>query len=253
MGENQRMALGKNKVLYVSLISIVASLGGFLFGFDTAVISGAMSPLFKFFHIESDPILQGWMVSSVLLGSIFGAAIAGYLADRYGRRWALFLAGTLFFISAIGSTVAPTFTFFVIVRLIGGIAVGIAALVAPLYIAEISPPSIRGRLVSMYQFAITLGVLVAFFTNDHFRVLAENYLNGATSKGFWSWILTDVWRIMLGSEAIPCLFFLGLLFFVPVSPRFMMMRGNEEAASAGRRDRPTDSHREYLELDVLRP
>ena len=224
-------ALSKeNNLLYVSLISIAVAMGGFLFGYDTAVISGAMNPLIKFFHLESDTVLQGWMVSSVLLGSIFGAAVAGFLADRFGRRNNLFLAAILFLISAIGSTIAPTFTFFVTVRLIGGVAVGIAAMVVPLYIAEVSPPAIRGRMVSMYQFAIAIGVLVAYFSNDFFRVLSENHIEAGTSTGFWSWILTDVWRIMLSSEIIPCILFLGMLFFVPVSPRFMIMKGNEKAA-----------------------
>ncbi len=230
MGIRTNRQFNHINIIFVSLISIVAALGGFLFGFDTAVISGAINPLIKYFQIEADPVLQGWMVSCVILGSVLGASVAGYLADRFGRRRNLFLAGILFLISAIGSMIAPDLDFFVVFRLIGGIAVGIAAMVAPLYIAEVTPPSIRGRMVSMYQFTIAVGILVAYFTNDYFRVLSENYAITALKSCFWSWIITDVWRIMLGSEIIPCILFIGLLFVVPVSPRFIMMKGNEEAA-----------------------
>jgi SP family arabinose:H+ symporter-like MFS transporter len=216
--------------MYSSTIAIIAALGGFLFGFDTAVISGALSPLIKYFNLEADPIMQGWMVSSVLLGSVFGAAISGFLADYFGRKISLLIAGTLFIISAVGAMIATSFSFFVIARLIGGFAVGIVAMLAPLYISEISPPKIRGRMVTMYQFAVTLGVLTAFFTNDFFRVLHENLDITLPATGFFHWIISDVWRIMLGAEMVPCVLFFGMLIFIPESPRFMMMKGKEDAS-----------------------
>lgn len=220
----------KGSIFYVSVISIVAALGGFLFGFDTAVISGALSSLITFFHLENSPVLQGWLVSSIILGSVFGAAISGFLADKYGRKQTLFFTAVLFLLSAIGSATATSFIFFIIARLIAGIAVGIAAMVAPLYISEVSPPGIRGRLVSMYQFAITIGVLAAYFSNDYIRRLSLNLNIHYSSDSYIHWLLSDIWRAMLASEILPSILFFILLFFVPESPRYMMMVAKENAA-----------------------
>jgi SP family arabinose:H+ symporter-like MFS transporter len=219
----------KGSIFYVSVISIVAALGGFLFGFDTAVISGALSSLITWFHLESSPVLQGWLVSSIILGSVLGAAISGFLADKYGRKQTLFFTAVLFLLSALGSATASSFIFFITARLIAGIAVGIAAMVAPLYISEVSPPRIRGRLVSMYQFAITVGVLAAYFSNDYIRQLSLN-LNRYSPDSYIYWLLSDIWRAMLGSEILPSILFFLLLFFVPESPRYMMMGSRENAA-----------------------
>ena len=156
-----------SSALYVVVISIVAAIGGFLFGFDTAVISGALSSLIKYFQLENSPMLQGWLVSSIILGSVFGAALSGWLADKFGRKNILIVTAFLFLVSAIGSSVASSFTIFIIFRFMGGLAVGTAAMVVPLYISEVSPPQIRGRMVSMYQFAVTFGVLAAYFSNDY--------------------------------------------------------------------------------------
>ncbi len=228
--DRQTNAPLKGSILYVTMISMVAALGGFLFGFDTAVISGALNPLIRFFHVENDPVLQGWLVSSIILGSVLGAALSGYTADRYGRKKMLIVTGFLFLISSVGSAIVSEFSLFIMARLLGGIAVGMAAMVAPLYISEVSPPKIRGRMVSMYQFAITVGVLCAYFSNDYLRRLSEDMRHNEPSPGFWHFMLTDVWRSMLASEVFPSLLFLVLLFFVPRSPRFMMMRNKEEAA-----------------------
>lgn len=220
----------KGSIFYVSIISIVAALGGFLFGFDTAVISGALSSLIRYFNLENSPGLQGWLVSSIILGSVFGAAISGYLADKYGRKQVLFFTAVLFLLSAIGSAIAASFIFFIIARLVAGIAVGIAAMVAPLYISEVSPPGIRGRLVSMYQFAITIGVLAAYFSNDYIRRLSLSLNTGFAPDSYIHWIFSDIWRAMLGSEILPSLLFFLLLFFVPESPRYMMMGSRENDA-----------------------
>lgn len=219
----------KVNFMYVLVISIVAALGGFLFGFDTAVISGALAPLIGYFKLENNPGMQGWLVSSILLGSVFGAGISGYLADRYGRRTMLLFTAILFLLSAIGSALVSAFAPFIVARFLGGIAVGIAAMVAPLYISEISPPSVRGSLVSMYQFAVTIGVLTAFFSNEYLRRLSVELLQGADDN-FFHWLLRDLWRGMLGTELIPAVFFFVLLLFVPESPRFMMMQKLEQKA-----------------------
>lgn len=213
-----------SSTIYVSVISITAAIGGFLFGFDTAVISGALSSLIQFFHLEGSPSLQGWLVSSIILGSVVGAAGSGWLADRFGRKAALGIGAILFVISAAASAFASSFTIFILSRLLGGLAVGIAAMVAPLFISEISPPHIRGRLVSMYQFAVTLGVLVAYFSNNLLRQTQE-YLSDLFSVP-----TTEIWRLMLGSELIPSVLFLALLFFVPESPRFLVMLNKKEKA-----------------------
>lgn len=216
-------------VLFVTVIAIVASIGGFLFGFDTAVISGALSPLISYFNLEQDPVLQGWLVSSIILGSVFGAGFSGYLADRYGRKNILFFTAVLFLISAVGSSFVSSFTLFIAARFIGGIAVGIAAMVAPLYISEVSPPSIRGRMISAYQFAVTIGVLAAYFSNDYLRKLAHQ--TSLSDMAAWQqWMLGDLWRAMLASEIIPSLAFIILLFIVPESPRYLMMRSKEKEA-----------------------
>lgn len=215
---------------YVAGISVVAALGGFLFGFDTAVISGAISPLSDQFDLHSRPALQGWTVSSALLGSVIGAVIAGFISDRFGRKKALSISAVLFLISAVFSAIAPDLTTFIMARLVGGFGVGIAAMVAPLYISEVSPPRIRGRLVAMYQLAICIGVLLAYITNECFRVLAESANVSTESEGFSSYFLGEIWRGMLGIETIPALLFFFLLFFVPRSPRYSIYRGAKSEA-----------------------
>jgi MFS transporter, SP family, arabinose:H+ symporter len=226
----QNKISSSGSILYVTVISVVAALGGFLFGFDTAVISGALSPLINYFHLQESPVLQGWLVSSIILGSVVGAGISGWLADTFGRKIVLILTAVLFLVSAIASAAASSFIFFISARLVGGLAVGIAAMVAPLYISEVSPPGIRGRMISMYQFAITIGVLVAYFSNDYLRRLSIDSLNNFAPGGLMHWLLADLWRGMLGSEIIPSLLFFILLFLVPQSPRFMMMLGQEKKA-----------------------
>lgn len=192
---------------YTWFLAGVAALGGFLFGFDTAVISGALSPLISYFGLQSQPAFQGWLVSSVVLGSVVGALFSGYLADRYGRKFTLVLAGVFFLISSIGAVISGTFTVFIGFRLMAGLAVGIAAMVSPLYIAEVAPVPIRGRMVALNQFALTVGILVAYLSN--------HAIGGASLFAGM-----EVWRIMLGTAAIPSLLFLMLLAFVPESPRY---------------------------------
>jgi SP family arabinose:H+ symporter-like MFS transporter len=221
----------KGNVVYLIKICVITAIGGFLFGFDTAVISGALNPLTEYFQLGDKPILLGWTVSSVLLGSILGAAISG-IADKVGRKNTLISAGIFFTLSALGSALAESLTIFIIARFIGGLGVGMAAMVVPLYISEVSPPKIRGRMVSMYQLYITLGILIAYFTNDYFRSLSEEFNLENNITGLMSWIISDVWRIMLGSELIPAFIFLALLFLVPRSPRYAMSKGKKDEALA---------------------
>ncbi len=211
---------------YIIFIALTAALGGFLFGFDTAVISGALSPLIRYFSLESQPLLQGWLVSSVVLGCVVGAAFSGYFADKMGRKYMLVWAGIFFLVSSLGAAMAEVFYLFIVFRLLAGLAVGIAAMVAPLYIAEVSPAAIRGRLVSLNQFALTVGVLVAYLSNDFIRTQTET---GSVFMGF-SVLHEESWRAMLGIAGIPSILFLLLIAAVPESPRFLLLRNRNGAA-----------------------
>ncbi len=208
------------RFIYVWFLAGVAALGGFLFGFDTAVISGALSPLIHHFGLASQPAFQGWLVSSVVLGSVLGALLSGYSADRFGRKLTLVGAGIFFLASSIGSALSDTFFIFICFRLLAGVAVGIAAMVSPLYIAEVAPVAIRGRMVALNQFALTIGILVAYLSNSYIGNALAGQVHALASlvEG------VEIWRIMLGTAAIPSLIFLLLLAFVPESPRFLLLK-----------------------------
>ncbi len=201
--------------IYVVLIAFVAALGGLLFGYDTAVISGAVGFLEEFFKLT--PAMTGWTVSCALIGCVAGAAFTGVLCDRLGRKKTLLIAAVFYFISAVGSALPRSLTEFIIFRIIGGLGVGAASMAAPLYIAEISPARIRGRMVSLNQFAIVTGILVVYFVN----FFIERY--GASVSD--SWNLNYGWRWMFGSGALPSLLFFLLLFTVPESPRWLAKAG----------------------------
>ena len=212
---------------YIFFLAVVAALGGFLFGFDTAVISGALSPLIRYYGLESQPLWQGWLVSSVVLGCVLGALASGLLADKSGRKGALIVTGILFLTSSLGAAFSTTFNIFIGFRLVAGVAVGIAAMVSPLYIAEVSPVAIRGRLVALNQFALTLGILIAYISN---HLVDRIYVQDGSLAGLVE--ATEIWRIMLGIAVIPSLLFLVLLLFVPESPRFLALQGKEERAKS---------------------
>jgi len=216
-----------NKRRYLILVCLISALGGFLFGYDTAVISGTIT--FVAGQFDMDPLLEGWFVGSALLGCVIGVSFAGILADRFGRKNVLLLSALLFGLSAVGCTIPTTLTQLIVYRLVGGLGVGIASMLSPLYISEISPPGIRGRMVSLYQFAITVGILCAYFANAQLLSLSQSAVFDGI--GLWRWIIAEeVWRIMFGAEAIPALLFLGLLFLVPESPRWLMAREREARA-----------------------
>lgn len=212
----------------INTLAVIASLGGFLFGYDTAVISGTINFVVTQFGLS--PVLEGWYVSSALLGCLVGVAAAGVLSDRYGRKPMLILSGILFSLSAIGCMISSGYADLIIYRLIGGIGVGVASMLSPLYISEISPSRRRGRLVALYQFAITIGILCAYFSNAFFLDKAQNGAWAATTGLTNKIMVSEVWRVMLGSETVPALLFLLLLLFIPRSPRWLTRQGRSDEA-----------------------
>ncbi len=239
--------------LYLFSIVLVAVFGGLLFGYDTAVISGAEKGLQAYFLGAKDfvytDVIHGITSSSALLGCIIGAAVSGFCASRLGRKKSLFVAGVLFLVSALGSywpefgiyeKGVPHFGLLIvfnIYRIIGGIGVGLASAVCPMYIAEVSPSEIRGTLVSWNQFAIIFGQLVVYFVN--FMILGEhtNPVIEKTAEGLYAvlptsdiWTISTGWRYMFGSEAFVAALFTVLVLFVPESPRYLVLVGKDKAA-----------------------
>lgn len=229
--------MGRFNTSLVVGLTFVATLGGLLFGWDTAVISGAVSSIDAYFI---DPLglsetarssLSGWTISSALVGCVIGAMLAGWISTALGRKGGLIVAALLFLLGSIGSAV-PELGFgaigqmgpdalrqFILYRIMGGVGVGIASMLSPLYIAEISPSAIRGRLISFNQLAIVSGILIVYFVNWYIA-----------SQGNDAWLKATGWRWMLASEAIPAAVFLGLLLFVPDTPRWLVLRGRNDEA-----------------------
>ncbi|WP_269540727.1 sugar porter family MFS transporter [Cerasicoccus fimbriatus] len=206
---------------FIILISSVAALGGFLFGYDSGCINGAIEALQKAFNASN--LGSGFNVASMLIGCAVGAFMAGSLADKFGRRPALFASAILFAVSSFGSGIANDSTTFIIFRLIGGFAVGAASIISPAYISEVAPAACRGRLSSLQQMAIVLGLFIAFLSNWLIAKAA-----GGASNDFW--LGYEAWRWMFWVELIPIgLFFLGL-FLIPESPRYLIANGQEKKA-----------------------
>lgn len=214
----------------VTFLAMIAALGGFLFGYDTAIISGTIG--FVKTQFELSTVLEGWYVSSALVGTILGVSVAGILSDKFGRKNILIMSGTFFALSAMGCAVSGSFIGLVIYRILGGIGVGIASMLSPLYISEIAPANKRGRLVALYQLAITFGILVAYFANAYLLSLSTSESFTATSGMTHKIFVAEVWRAMLGSETIPAILFLLLLFTIPKSPRWLTMKGKKERAKS---------------------
>lgn len=200
---------------FVALISLAAATGGLLFGFDTAVISGSQKFFVGEFHLSN--AMTGWVVGSTLIGCMFGAGGSGTLTDRFGRKIILLLSAVLFFVSAVGCGLAHSASQLVIARVIGGLGIGIASMISPLYIAEVSPPATRGRLVALQQLAIVLGILIAFLSNT---VFLHTEL-GDPAK----------WRWMLAVGAFPSAIFFLLLLPIPESPRWLLKQGHRQRAA----------------------
>jgi SP family xylose:H+ symportor-like MFS transporter len=223
-------ASASNETLTILKITIVAALGGLLFGYDTGVIAGSQLYFTEYFNFSAAE--QGWAVSSALYGCLVGALAGGYLTKKISRKYTLILAAALFSISAWGSGIADSLSELAFYRIIGGLAVGMASLAAPMYIAEISPPKHRGRLVSYYQLAVVIGFFVVF--------LATYYIGGGDTQDMAPEVLealhkhnvAEGWRIMFWSELLPAIAFLLLLFTVPHSPRWLVLKGRTDEARA---------------------
>ena len=270
----------RGSLVYLTLVVLVATLGGLLFGYDTAVIAGAIG--FLQTHFALSAAMKGWAASSALAGCVIGVAIAGLLSDRFGRRKTLMLAAVLFLISAVGTAtpheisrsleplaqtvgswgavgawvatyVLSPIGMFVVFRLIGGLGVGAASMTSPMYIAEISPARIRGRMVSVNQFAIITGMLVVYFVN-YFITLYGQAADKLTSVTVATegWNVLYGWRWMFGSESLPALVLLVLLFFVPESPRWLTGKGHVDKARhiLTRVDGPDHATREMAEIQT---
>ena len=211
---------------YVVFLSAVAALGGFLFGYDTAVISGTIKGVSAQFELGD--IETGWYVGCALIGSIVGVLMAGKLSDRYGRKPVLLCSAVMFASSAIGCMFSYSIDELVVYRIIGGVGIGIASIISPLYISEISVARYRGRLVALYQLAITVGIVGSYFANA--SVL--RYSLSAAFDEHWLQLVfvSENWRAMLGMEIIPALLFFIILFFIPESPRWLVINQKEESA-----------------------
>jgi sugar porter (SP) family MFS transporter len=211
-------------------ITLVSAMGGLLFGYDWVVIGGAKPFYERFFQIVGSPYLQGWAMSSALIGCLVGAMFSGWLSDRYGRKLPLIGAAALFTISAIGTGAVSQFTPFIMYRLIGGLGIGLASAISPMYIAEISPAPMRGRLVSINQLTIVIGILAAQFIN---YLIADQVVAGASDLEILrSWNGQMGWRWMFWAETFPAFAFFILAFFIPESPRFLAKSGRPEASVA---------------------
>ena len=214
-----------NNISYLIFLCLVAALGGILFGYDTAVISGTTADVSAQFGL--DDISKGWYVGCALIGSIIGVAVAGMLSDFLGRKKTMLTAAVCFSVSAIGCCVCTGFSDLVAYRIIGGLGIGIISIVSPIYISEVSPAKIRGTMVSLYQLAVTMGLLLAYLIN--YAILSGS--DSAFANPFFQKIFSsEMWRGMLGSETVVALAFFIIIFFIPESPRWLIVKGRDGRA-----------------------
>ena len=219
----------KNTLGYVIFMAVVAAIGGILFGYDTAVISGTTEIVKNQFHLTD--MMEGWYVGCALIGSICGVLVAGSLSDYLGRKLTMLISAALFSISAIGCAVCGSFDGLVAFRIVGGVGIGIVSIVSPIYISEVSPAKIRGTLVSLYQLAVTVGFLLAYLMNWVIDANIDPTLAG-TDVTLWQKMMhTEAWRGMLGSETLPALLFFLIIFFIPESPKWLVVNGKLDKAS----------------------
>ena len=229
----------KNSMGYVIFMAVVAAIGGILFGYDTAVISGTTVMVKSQFALSAAG--EGWYVGCALIGSIIGVLAAGTLSDYLGRKLTMLISAALFSISAIGCAICGSFDGLVAYRIIGGVGIGIVSIVSPIYISEVSPAKIRGTLVSLYQLAVTMGFLLAYLMNWIIDAnidpslalrLTEGTLQASDITLWQKMMHTEAWRGMLGSETIPALLFFLIIFFIPESPKWLIINGRLDKASA---------------------
>ncbi|MFS4417269.1 sugar porter family MFS transporter [Maribacter sp. 2307ULW6-5] len=214
---------------YLLFLAFVSAMGGFLFGYDWVVIGGAKPFYELFFNIDDVPTLQGWAMSSALVGCVLGAVLSGLLADKWGRKNALVLAAVLFIVSAFGTGQSDHFTPFIAYRVLGGLGIGLASTLSPMYIAEVAPAKYRGQFVAINQLTIVVGILAAQIVN---WVIAEPIPDQADQGHILaSWNGQTGWRWMFWAELLPAFLFFALMFVVPKSPRFLVKIGQPEAAA----------------------
>ena len=212
---------------YLIFLSVVAALGGFLFGYDAAVISGTISQVTARFSL--DEIQVGWFVGCALIGSIIGVLMAGKLSDRWGRKVTMLVAAVFFSVSGIACAFVGALEQLVVARILGGIGIGVVSIVSPLYISEVSIAQYRGRLVSLYQLAVTIGFLGAYLTN--FQLLHFSQSGAVLNAGWMNLVfVSEVWRGMLGFCSLPAILFFCIIFFIPESPRWLILKGRDERA-----------------------
>ena len=215
---------------YLLFLSIIAAMGGFLFGYDEAVISGTISDVSTQFAL--DKMAEGWFVGSALVGAIIGVLFAGALGDKAGRKNTMIISAVLFCVSMIGCAISGSFTELVTYRIIGGVGIGVASIVCPLYISEISVAQHRGLLVSLYQLAVTIGVVGAYIMNNYLLVYSQSE-SGADLTGMLNTVfVSEVWRGMLGMGFLPSFIFLVAVLFIPESPRWLITRDKLSSAEA---------------------
>ena len=212
---------------FIWTTTLVSAMGGLLFGYDWVVIGGAKPFYEKFFNLTT-PSQVGWAMSSALVGCLIGSLVSGGLSDRFGRKRLLILAGSLFTGTGILTALAPSFSFFIGNRILGGVAIGLASNLSPMYIAEISPASMRGKFVSVNQLTIVIGILAAQLVN---WLIAEPVPAGASAAEILaSWNGQAGWRWMFGAEAVPAFLFFLLMFLIPESPRWLIKKGRDAEA-----------------------
>lgn len=219
----------KENLPYVIFLATVAALGGFLFGYDTAVISGTIKSVATQFSLNDAG--TGWYVGCALVGSIIGVTIAGKMSDYFGRKVVLLFSAVLFTASGVGCMFSETITGLVWYRIVGGVGIGVASVISPLYISEISVARYRGTLVSLYQLAITIGFMGAYLVNYAIGEYAAHAREAGMTGGFWGhYLVSESWRGMLGAESLPALVFFIILFFIPESPRWLIVVSKQTKA-----------------------
>ncbi len=220
--------MNKFNKTYLFAISMVSAMGGLLFGYDWVVIGGAKPFYERFFDIANSANLQAWAMSCALIGCIVGAIVSGVVSDKFGRKWPLLLSAFLFTVASLGTGFASTYLAFVVFRIVGGIGIGLASALSPMYIAEIAPSHLRGRFVSLNQLTIVIGILGAQIIN---LLIADKVPVGAADEFIRaSWNGQMGWRWMFFACAVPSAAFLGLTFFLPESPRWLIKAGKEDKA-----------------------
>ena len=232
---------------YMFFLSIVAAIGGLLFGYDTAVISGTIGQVTEQFQL--DAWQQGWYVGCALVGSILGVSISGILSDKWGRKRVMILSAVLFSVSGFWCALSPDFVHLVWARILGGVAIGVVSIVSPLYISEVAAAQYRGRLVSLYQVAVTIGFLSAYIVNYYLLLYSQSDVVLKTSILHVIFV-SEVWRGMLGMESLPAILFLLVIFFIPESPRWLIVTHKDEKAESvlSRIYRSTQVIREQISL-----